>query len=123
MADLGAFTISMSNANSGTLEFPRIGASKLNPKYTGFLDTPCNGTRSGIVTLNDVPVANVLVRLYWRENGVMIVQQFTKADGTYLFQGLDPTAGKKYMIMFVDPKEDPPYNYTLTQDHLAADPE
>lgn len=123
MANLGALTLSFSHAESGALEMPRTTANSFNPKYTRIFDTPCNGTRSGVVTLNEVPIERVVVRLHWRDNGAVIEQQFTKADGSYIFKGLDPTAAKRYMVTVLDPNESSPFNYTLTQDHLTAVPE
>ena len=123
MADLGSFSIQFSNIASGVIQMKRTTANSFNPKYDKVFNTPCNGIRSGVVSINGSPVMGVVVRLYFRDNGALIEQQFTKSDGSYRFEGLDPTTNKAYLITVLDPNESPPFNYTLTQDHLTALPE
>ena len=81
---------------------------------------PVNGVITGVARINNVATGGVLVRLYYRENGILIEQAKTDHNGVYVFSGLNPADLKAYYVTFMDPSTGAPYNYTITKDHLTA---
>lgn len=123
MTNLGAIALTFSGRDEAkTVQLIRPSPLSYTSRHEDIFSIPCHGKRSGIISLSGTPVAGVLVRLYLRDSGVLVSQQHSKADGSYEFVGLDPTALNQYMVMMVDPKTEAPFNYTLVQDHLTAEP-
>lgn len=70
-------------------------------QQTGF--GPTNGTMSGTVTDISVPVANVVVRCYYRPTGQLIQTAGTNASGVFTFTNLDPTDTQNYFVVAFEP--------------------
>ena len=85
------------------------------------LSIDVNGSISGIVKVNGVPIKNANVALYFRDNRCMINDALTDSDGKYIFRNLDRSQLKKYYVVCLDTNQNSPYNYTLVQDHLSAE--
>jgi hypothetical protein len=62
-----------------------------------------DGSYSGVVTLDTVPVKNVAVTLQWRPTGQVIARKWTDENGAYTFTGLDPTTPESYRVICDDP--------------------
>lgn len=70
---------------------------------------PVNGQISGIVKLQGVPIADRIVRLYYRKNGVLIGSIKTDSTGTFQFLNLDPS-DRYTVIAFDDTNTSPDFN-------------
>lgn len=97
--------------------FAAAGApSPINPTVM----VPVDGIITGVVKINNVPAPGVLVRIYYRQNGILIDQAKADQSGAYTFYGLNTADPKAYYVTFMDPSSGAPYNYTVTKDHLTA---
>lgn len=123
MSDLGQLNIAIGNMNSLSLLTSKSVAGGVDAAYTNVTLAPSNGFRQGVVKVNGSPMPNVMVGLYCRDNGQLLSRQLTKMDGSYRFDGLDPSVDGFYFIVAHDPSSVAPFNYTLSQDHLTAIPE
>lgn len=97
-----------------------VGKSMPSNRNDVILATPSNGRVQGIAKIGGVATGGIMVRIYVRETGGLIASMRSKADGTYVFKGLDPTNYGAYCVVFFDPQTGAPYNYTVARDHLTA---
>lgn len=55
------------------------------------LSIPINGTISGTLEREGVPLTDGFVALYYRATGVLVTRQAVGPSGAFSFTGLDPT--------------------------------
>ena len=72
-------------------------------------NTP-NGSISGTVTENSVPVPRCIVKLYFRSTGDYIEQQITSAAGTFTFTGISTAETNGFFVVALDPDGGVQYN-------------
>lgn len=84
------------------------------------LDIPTDKTISGIVNINSTPTGGVDVWLFLRKNMDLLNHLVTQSDGSYAFKYLNSIYDGEYLVLFKDPQNGSPFNYTLARDHLAA---
>lgn len=91
------------------------------PSEVAIINYPVDGGISGVVQINGVVTADVVVRLYDRESGHLVKQAKTDSSGAYSFIGLNKTSSfGGYYVVFMDPRTSSPYNYTVAKDHITA---
>lgn len=117
MADLGA----IGRRIGGTVvrRITSRAVQESNQPGANLLDVPVDGSLYGTVKIATVLTGDVLARLYYRPNGLLIEQAKTIANGTYRFDALNKADLKNYYVTFLDPNENAPYNFTVTKDHLT----
>lgn len=121
MADLGAIGMADSQktrAKAVPVMSPDIykPPTSLDPKLTDF---NLSGRISGVVTVGGVPQSRVRVGLMHRSSMRLISQAHTDGAGAYQFKFLDITDVGNYFVVFLDPNESAPWNYSLVRDHLS----
>ena len=86
------------------------------------LTVDVNGSISGTVLNNGVPVEGITCALYFRENRLLIAETKTNSLGRYIFRFLDRNNLKNYYVVCIDTLNTAePYNYTLVHDHLTPE--
>lgn len=82
------------------------------------------GTISGVVGTGSIdqptPVPGVRVALIYRSNMLPVSFAITDVDGQYAFEGLDKSDIGSFMVVAIDPRDEPEYNFTVVHDHLTA---
>lgn len=121
MADLGAKGFAhplRTRHNAAPVISPAIyrRSTDLDRKETEF---DLSGRLSGTVNVAGVPQSRVRVGLMHRSNMNLIAQTHTNGAGFYEFKFLDITDLENYFIVFLDPRETTPWNYSLVRDRLS----
>lgn len=79
------------------------------PNYVGRMPLGTNidltqEIRGTVVELQDddseVPIVNAIVKLYYRQNDMVVGRRLTAADGSFVFTDLLPIVGAYYAIAF-----------------------
>lgn len=118
MANLGAKTLGLNRVTKMSVRVAH--PSFLNDTYKALCKVPANGIITGVVKISGVETVGVKLRLYARENGILLDEIKSVTNGVYKFVGLDPTLPGGYMVMALDPNSISPHWYTLVHDHQTA---
>jgi hypothetical protein len=102
--------------NRSVTPYKRYFAYPLGASFTAEV---VDGSMSGTVTENGLPVANAVVMAFERFNGLCVARVYSKADGTFVLPTVFTKSDRHYFVVAFDPEGGVSYN-ALVYDKIQA---